>query len=144
MDRRVARLKTLTECENLERNALERGNPALATEARQRAVQIRATEHGANSAVERECLEAIYAYEQVLSQGKKRRARASRTWQMIKRHGIIPAVEKVVTKREVSSGFAALEEIGLQEYAFEAVVLRYPGHFSAEAVEVSQQRMSAK
>ena len=63
---------------------------------------------------------------------------------MIKRHGVIPAVERVVTKREVSSGFTALAAMGLQDYAFEAVVLRYPESFSSEAVAISQERMAAR
>jgi hypothetical protein len=142
MDPRVARLKTVADCENFAENALARGAPALAAQARERAVQIRAALHGATRDVERECLEAIYAYEEILSAEKGRRTKASRTWQMIKRHGIIPAVERVVTKREVSSGFTALEEMGLREYAFEAVVLRHPEEFSAEAVKVSHHRMT--
>ncbi|WP_212745070.1 hypothetical protein [Hydrogenophaga sp. 2FB] len=61
---------------------------------------------------------------------------------MIKRHGVIPAVERVVTKREVSSGFTALAEMGLQDYAFESVVLRFPESFSQEAVSISRDRMA--
>ena len=60
---------------------------------------------------------------------------------MIQRHGVIQAVERVVTKREVSSGFTALEAMGLMDYAFEAVILRHPQHFSAEAIAISKQRM---
>lgn len=60
---------------------------------------------------------------------------------MIKKHGIIPAVERVVTKREVSSGFTALAEMGLMDYAFEAVILRHPESFSEEAISMSKQRM---
>jgi hypothetical protein len=144
MDPRVVKLNTIAECETFAQNARERGAPELADQARKRAVQIRALAHGAATEVERECLEAIYAYEEVLSVQKGRRQPASRTWQMIKRHGIIPAVERVVTKREVSSGFAALAEMGLQDYAFEAVVLRYPESFSQEAVAISSERMAAQ
>ena len=60
---------------------------------------------------------------------------------MIKRHGIIPAVERVVTKREVSSGFTALAGMGLMEFAFEAVILRHPESFSEEATAMSLRRM---
>ena len=91
--------------------ARARGAPDLADQARKRAVQIRAEAHGAQSEVEQECLQAVYAYEEVLSAQKSKRQPASRTWQMIKRHGIIPAVERVVTKRQVSSGFTALAEM---------------------------------
>ena len=143
MDPRVAKLKTIAECETFAHNARERGAPELADQARKRAVQLRAHAHGATTEVEQECLQAVYAYEEVLSAQKGRRQPASRTWQMIQRHGVIPAVERVVTKREVSSGFTALAEMGLQDYAFEAVVLRYPHSFSEEAVAVSRARMAA-
>src|SRR5689334_2083107 len=106
MDSRISRLTTIEECENFAKNALARGFPDLAVQARERAVQLRAEAHGAKTAVEKECLEAIYAYEEVLSAEKGRRTRAGRTWPMIKDHGgIIPAVEHIIKKREVSSGF---------------------------------------
>ena len=142
MDPRVSRLKTVADCESFAANARERGAPELADQARKRAVQVRADAHGACSDVERECLLAVYAYEEVLSAQKGRRQPATRTWQMIKRHGIIPAVERVVTKREVSSGFAALADMGLMEFAFEAVILRYPESFSVEARAMSRQRLN--
>lgn len=141
MDPRIARLKTAKDCKNFATNALERGFPELAIEARERAVQLRAEAHGATTPVEKECLEAIYAFEEVKSEENGRRTKASRTWQIIKRLGIIPAVERIVTKREVSAGFTALAEIGLKEYAFEAVVLRHPESFSIEAQEISRQRL---
>ncbi len=141
MDPRVARLTNVADCESFAVNARERGAPELADQARKRAVQIRADSHGAQSEVERDCLQAVYAYEEILSAQKGRRQPASRTWQMIKKHGIIPAVERVVTKREVSSGFTALAEMGLMDYAFEAVILRHPESFSEEAISMSKQRM---
>ena len=142
MDPRVARLKTVKDCENFARNALERGSPELAVQARERAVQLRAETYGAATDVERECLEAIFAFEEVKSEENGRRTKASRTWQMIKRRGIIPAVEHIITKRDVTDGFTTLAAMGLKEYAFEAVVLRHPSHFSAEAVEVSRRRLA--
>jgi hypothetical protein len=123
-------------------NARERGAPELSDQARRRAVQVRAEAHGAKTEVERECFEAVYAYEEVLSAQKGKRQPASRTWQMIKRHGIIPAVERVVTKREVSSGFTALAEMGLMEFAFEAVIVRHPASFSEEASTMSIRRLN--
>lgn len=144
MDPRVARLKTIVECETFAQNARERGAPELADQARRRAVQLRAAAYGAVTEIERECLQAVYAYEEVLSAQKGRRQAASRTWPMIKRLGIIPAVERVVTKRELSSGFTALADMGLHDYAFEAVVLRHPESFSAEAVAISRERMAVQ
>ena len=144
MDPRISKLTTVADCESFAVNARDRGALELADQARMRAVQIRADVHGASSEVERECLRAVYAYEEVLTAKKGHRQPANRTWQMIKRHGIIPVVERVVTKREVSSGFTALAEMGLMAYAFEAVILRYPGSFSPDAIAMSRLRMEAE
>lgn len=142
MDPRIAKLKTLEECENFAKNARDRGAPQLADEARQRSVQLKAEARGATSDVERECLEAVYAYEAVLSAQKGKKVPASRTWQMIKKHGVIPAVERIVMKRQESAGFTALAEMGLKNYAFEAVILRHEQHFSPEAITRSRERLA--
>jgi len=144
MDERVARLKTPEECERFAKNAIERNRRDLADEARKRAVELRAMAYGAKSEAERECLEAIYAYEEVLTSRNGRRTHASRTWQMIKRHGILEAVERAVNRETETSGYAALLEMGLQDYAFEAVVMRYPALFSAETVEHSKRRIAER
>ena len=144
MDPRIEKLKSIADCKNFAENARAKGLPYLAEEARKRSVQIRAEAHGASSTVETECLEAVYAYEEILSAEKGKRQSASRTWQMLKRHGIIPGVERVVTKREVSTGFTALAKMDLMEFAFEAVVLRNQDSFTAEAVDISKSRMEAK
>ena len=144
MDLRVVKLKSPAECESFAQNARERGAPDLADQARKRAVQLRAEAHGATTEAERECLEAVYAYEEVLSASRGRRQPASRTWQMIHRHGVRPAVERIVTKRAESAGYSALAEMGLLDMAFEAVVLRYPDFFSAEAIAKSRERMECR
>ncbi|TFZ03387.1 hypothetical protein EZ242_05760 [Ramlibacter rhizophilus] len=143
MDPHIARLKTVEDCSNFEVNALARGESALALAARRRAVQLRAEALGAASDLERECLEAVYAYEEVLSAERGRRQPASRTWQMIKRHGIVAAVERIVTNRADSSGFNALARMHLLDLAFEAVVLRHPENFSEAAVRLSRERLDA-
>lgn len=144
MDDRVRKLITPKECESFFRNATDQGRADLATEARQRAVELRAAAYGATTDAERECVQAVYAYEEVLSAKNGKRTRASRTWQMIKRHGIIAATERAVDRPDETSGFAALQEVGLGAYAFEAVILRHPTLFSDSAVERSRQRMGAR
>ena len=72
-----------------------------------------------------------------------RRIRASRTWSLIERRGIIPAVEHVVTQTRETAGYRALLAEGMQNMAFEAVVLRHQELFSKEAVEVSGNRLEA-
>lgn len=141
MDERVKRLRTPEECERFAKNAAERDRPDLAQEARKRAVALRAEFYGAESQVERECLEAIYAYEEVLTAKNGRKTKASRTWQMIKKHGILPAVERAVNRPQETVGYAALLEMGLEDYAFEAVVVKFPDLFSEEAVVRCEARI---
>jgi hypothetical protein len=144
MDERVARLTTTADCQQFAANAIEQGFPELAEQCRRRGVQLRAEKHGAGTPAEHECLEAIYAYEEVLSRHKGRRVMASRTWQMIKRHGILAAVERIVTRPEDASGYTVLVDMGLDDLAFEAVILRHPGAFSKEAIEHSVRRLAAR
>jgi hypothetical protein len=143
-DGRVARLTTVAECEQFAKNAEERGFPEIAEQCRKRGVQIRAEKHGAATAAERECLEAIYAYEEVLSQHKGKRVSASRTWQMIKRHGILAAVERIVTRPEDAAGYTVLVQMGLDDFAFEAVILRHQDAFSGEARARSESRLAGR
>ena len=142
MDDRIKKLKTPKECEIFSRNAVAQKRPELAAEAKQRAIEIRAAEYGATSDAERECLEAIYAYEEILFLKHGRRVKASRTWQMIKRRGIIAAIEQAVDRSDGTAGFSALKEVGLENFAFEAVILRHSSLFSASAVDRSRDRMA--
>ena len=61
---------------------------------------------------------------------------------MIKRHGIIKAVEKAVDRPVETSGYRALVEMGMPDMAFESVVCRHPDVFSAEALARSKERLS--
>ncbi len=140
MDYRVARLKTPAECDQFVEN-VQSMHPDLAKAARRRAVELRAAEHKAVSAAERQALEAVYAYERVLSDRKGKKIRASRTWQMIKRYGIVEAVERAVNRPADPIGYTALAEMGMQDLAFESVVVRHPDVFSPEAVERSTERL---
>jgi hypothetical protein len=137
----IAKLKTPEDCEQFGINVEQRGKPELALAARQRAVELRAAAHNASTAAEREALEAVYAYERILFSKRGRKIRASRTWQMIDKRGIIPAIEQVVTRSSESTGYAPLMQMGMQDKSFEAVVLRHPEVFSAEAVRRSKERL---
>ena len=141
MDKRIRNLKTQEDCERFAKNATDHDRPDLAQEAHKRAVELKAKDHDAETEAERECLEAVYAYERILTAKNRRTTRASRTWQMIKRRGILPAVERAVNRPHETAGYTALLEMGLEEYAFEAVILRYPDLFSDEAVQRSKERM---
>ena len=141
MDDRIQGLDTPEKCEIFARNALEKGRADLALEALHRALELRAGRHNAKTQAEKEALQAVYAYEELLTKKNGRRTRANRTWQIINRHGIIESVERAVKRPTVTQGYTMLVEMGLQEHAFEAVILRHPEVFSAEAVQVSKERL---
>jgi len=141
VDYRIKKLKTPESCEQFAKNAERLNRPDLAKEAHRRAVELRAELHGAKTQAEKECLEAVYAYERILTARNRRTTRASRTWQMIKRRGILPAVERAVNRPHETAGYTALLEMGLEDYAFEAVIVRYPDLFSNEAVQRSKERI---
>lgn len=143
MDARVEKLKSVEECERFARNARDRGYPGLAQEAQARTVQLKSETHEARSQVERECLQAVYAYEEAQSKLKGRRFHANRTWQMIKRHGIIPAVERAVNRSDETMGYQTLVEMGMGEFAFERVILRHPSSFSDAAVLRARERLDS-
>lgn len=138
-DYRVLRLKTPADCEIFAQN-VEKEHPELAREARRRGVEYRAFEYGAATDAEREALQAVYAFEEVRSQQTGKRARANRTWQSIQRNGIIATVDKVVARNTATDGYASLIQAGMQEFTFEAVVLRYPAQFSDKAIEQAKKR----
>lgn len=144
MDPRIACLTTPEECDQVALNARDRF-PELELAALRRGVELRAQARaaalGATRTVEREALQAIYAYEGVLFKRHGKVVHASRTWQMIDRHGIIGAVERAVDRPNPTSGYRALAEMGLMDFAFEAVILRHPECFSAEAVMRSEERL---
>jgi hypothetical protein len=135
------RLETAEDCDRIAKN-VEQSDPELAKQARRKAVELRAAAHGAETAAEQEAVRAVYAYEEGLSKKRGRRTRAARTWQMIDRRGIIGAVERAVNRRDETSGFTILREMGMEDFAFEVVVLRYPGLFSKEASRRSQERLN--
>jgi hypothetical protein len=141
MDDRVKSLNTPEKCEIFGKNARERGRPDLALEANQRAIELRAEEHEAETPAERESLQAVFAYEESTYKKNGKRTRASRTWQLIKRHGIIEAIERTVKRDPEPEGYALLVELGLEQHAYEAVILRHPEVFSEEAQSISQERL---
>jgi hypothetical protein len=140
MDPSVARLETPDECEQFAKNVAAE-HPELAAQARRKSVELLAAVHEAKTEAEREALCAVYAYEKAASQQRGRKVTASRTWQMIKRHGIVEAVKRVVKRAEATVGYEALVKAGLQDFAFEAVVLRHPAAFDQETVTKAAERL---
>ena len=130
MDGRITELDTPEACQWFAKNTEARGHPRLAREARRRATEIHAAQHDAELEVEKKALQAVYAYEEILTQ--KNSKRASRTWQMINRHGILRAIERAVDRESDATGYLTLVEMDMTDLAFEAVVLRHPDNFSSE------------
>jgi hypothetical protein len=141
-DPRIAKLKTVKDCEVFEQNAIRLNEMDLARQARRRKVVLKAQSLESATNVERECLAAVYAYEETLLAKNGKRTRARRTWDMIDRHGILTAVERAVNRPTETLGYRALTSMGLKDFAFEAVILRYPSHFSDEAVQRSKSRIA--
>lgn len=138
-DARVQRLGTPRECAIFERNARERTREDLALQARRRWVELTAGEHlGAeedDDPLRRELWEALSASEYVLG----RNATGAR--QVIRRRGLVQAVDQLVRKRDLSAGLAGLDDAGLLGYAWEHVVLRHPEAFSEAAAQAARAQL---
>ena len=142
MDERVLSLRTPEECEKFARNAVRHGRTDLAVESRHRALELRARESESETPAENEALQAVHAYEEVLSLNNGKRSRASRVWQLVKRHGIIEALERTLKRDGGAEEYAVLNGLGIEDFIYEAVVVRHPDVFSAEAVEKSKQNLA--
>ncbi len=129
----VTRIKDPDLCYVFARNATKRGHPELALQALRRAVDLRTEAHDPMDDIERAGLKAIYAYEEALSHQKGKRTRATGTWQMVNREGVIAALAKRLQSRSGSDVSATLEELNLADYSFQAVRAAYPEAFEAAA-----------
>jgi hypothetical protein len=63
--------------------------------------------------------------------------RLNRTRQMIPHHGFVGMVERIVTKKGSSPGFALAVKYGVMHTTFEQRVLENPTLFSAKALRTS-------
>ena len=78
---------------------------------------------------------AIQAYEEIVGEY------ASRTRQMLDRHGYTAALAKIVQSPDLQSGFRALRDSGQLDLTFEAVVVRFPTEFDQQIVAAAQWRL---
>jgi hypothetical protein len=60
---------------------------------------------------------------------------------MIGRHGIITAVDRAVNRSDDPIGFTALVEMGMEDLAFEAIVIRHSELFRTETVGRAKTRL---
>lgn len=125
----VLRIKDPELCYVFARNALRREHPELALQAYRRAVDLRAEQHATGDEAELAALRAIYAYEEALSYSKGKRTRATGTWQLVNRHGLLPALAKRLQSRSGDDLLPVLQELGMQDYSFDSVYRKYPEAF---------------
>ncbi len=144
MDPRIEKLKTPEECEALIENARARGRDDLVKEARQRIVALRTDAYGPQSPLERQCIEAIYAHEEVLRARHSRRIAATRIWQDVKKLGPFSAVDRAIGRTADEWIHEMRVALGLEAFAFEAIVLQHAAEFSFEAVEQSKARVARR
>ncbi len=50
-------------------------------------------------------------------------------------------IERLVCKSEPSVGYKTLRDMDMEDFAFEAVVLRHPSVFSPKAIAISKERL---
>ena len=141
--RLVANLSTPEDCQRLATNALAHGRQSVANAARGKGIELRAAAYGAKTPVEQACAEAICAYEDLLNAGRARRVAAAGTRRLVRNHGLKGAVERAVNNAQDREGYRRFVRAGLQQFSFEAVVMRFPNHFSDQAKRRAESRMAA-
>lgn len=126
----VSRIRKPELCYVFAKNAERQGHPELALQAYRHAVELRAQQHEASNEAEAAALRAIYAYEEALSYSKGKRTRATGTWQLVNRHGVLSALEKRLQSRNGDDVQNALKELGMEDYSFKAVHDAHPAAFA--------------
>ena len=129
----VMRIKDPELCYVFAANATHRGHPELALQAHRRAVDLRAEAHATSNEAELAAVRAIYAYEEALSYSKGKRIRATGTWQLVNRHGLLSALHRRLDSRGLDEMAPVLKELGMEDYSFAAVREAHPDAFSALA-----------
>jgi hypothetical protein len=129
----VERIKKPELCYIFAKNAMARGHEELAIEAYRHAVDLRAAEHEVTTEAEMAALKAFYAYEEALSHLHGKRKRATGTWQMVSRYGILPALQKRLESKSVEEALPMLKQLKMEDYSFQAVARNYAGDLQAAA-----------
>lgn len=137
MDETIGKLQSPEECIRLAGIFTE-----FANQARQRAIELRAKSHSSITNVETELFKVLYAYEEVLSKKNARRTRASRTWQMVKKYGIVGAAGRAVNREIDPQGYKVLVEMGVEKLTFEQVIIDHPDAFTQDIVTRAKERLN--
>ena len=133
MNELVLRIKKPELCYIFARNAIERGHEELAIQAYRHAVDLRAAAHDTQSEAELMALKAFYAYEEALSWQQTKRRRATGTWQMVNRHGILPTLQKRLESKSAEEVLPALKALKMEDYSLQQVARNYSAELHAAA-----------
>jgi hypothetical protein len=129
----VKRINDPKLCYVFARNAVDRGHPELAIQSYRRAVDLRTQTHETHSEAEEAAVRAIYAYEEALSYAKGKRTRATGTWQLVNRKGLLPALAQRIESRTTPDILPILVQLGMEDYSFAAAMKAHPKAFKAAA-----------
>jgi hypothetical protein len=129
----VKRINDPKLCYVFAKNAVDRGHPELAIQSYRRAVDLRTQMHETHSEAEEAAVRAIYAYEEALSYAKGKRTRATGTWQLVNRKGLLPALAQRIESRTTPNILPVLKELGMEDYSFAATMKAHPKAFEAAA-----------
>lgn len=83
----------------------------------------------------REIESVIAVYERIIGNT------AQRTRNMIELEGPIRALSTLAVSADLQSGFRALRDQNLLDQTFEALIVKYPDHFSRDVVAAAQWRL---
>lgn len=122
------------------KNADEKGAAELAQAARLKLYSILPGEEPGT--IEQDVWQSIFALEDVLKQERGKTIMLSRTRQKIGRQGVVRCVADLVLGPP-SDGFRMLLDRRMLQLSFEAIALRFPGHFDASIQNAARQRLNA-
>jgi hypothetical protein len=94
-----------------------------------------------DNSLEREFYSTLAAYEELLSEKNGKTTKASRTRQKLQRRGVIQCLEDWAVANTPTDGFKLLIDAGLIELTGEYLLLKYPEHFSSNALEKARHRL---
>jgi predicted HAD superfamily Cof-like phosphohydrolase len=129
----VLRIKDPELCYVFAKNAAKQGRHELTLQAYRRAVDLRTAAYPTADAAEEAAARSIFAYEEALSYSRGKRTRATGTWQMVRRHGLLEAVAMRLRARDAKDMLPTLQEMGMEDCSFQAVARCFPEMFAEPA-----------
>lgn len=135
---RISNLKTVKECKNMINNVRRLGRTDLIPLIERKSIMIQTRLFMGSetySEVEEACIRALLTFERV--KGRP----ATRTRPMIPRYGIVGTVDRLVSRHHDSTGIGYMQEAGMEDWSFEAVVIMYRESFSDIAFDNAVERL---